>query len=256
VVHHDPYTGYDHKNSGKPTDQQEVDIGSNDWWQCAEKCSEAGDCDGWTFAYNGAPSGPYKCYLKVGVKPLSEWGKDCDVISGWSATTELSSESPGDPLCTALSPTDPGPCPDVTGRSGANISHDPNIQCVYNPECLKESLEGCFEETGCQYADVPQLRGSELTSQAGDCDTNVVHHDPYTGYDHKNSGKPTDQQEVDIGSNDWWQCAEKCSEAGDCDGWTFAYNGAPSGPYKCYLKVGVKPLSEWGKDCDVISGFP
>merc|ERR1712060_636424 len=207
VVHHDPYTGYDHKNSGKPTDQQEVDIGSNDWWQCAEKCSEAGDCDGWTFAYNGAPSGPYKCYLKVGVKPLFEWGKDCDVISGWSATTELSSESPGDPLCTALSPTDPGPCPDVTGRSGANISHDPNIQCVYNPECLKESLEGCFEETGCQYADVPQLRGSELTSQAGDCDTNVVHHDPYTGYDHKNSGKPTDQQEVDIGSNDWWQCA-------------------------------------------------
>jgi hypothetical protein len=45
----------------------------------------------------------------------------------------------------------------VKGRSGANISHDPKIQCVYNPECLKEPLKGCFEETGCQYADVPQL---------------------------------------------------------------------------------------------------
>jgi hypothetical protein len=55
----------------------------------------------------------------------------------------------------------------VKGRSGANISHDPKIQCVYNPECLKEPLKGCFEETGCQYADVPQLRGLPLASQAG-----------------------------------------------------------------------------------------
>lgn len=73
------------------------------------------------------------------------------------------------------------------------------------------------------------------------------------------SGAREARQEVPagarIGSNDWWQCAEKCSEAGDCDGWTFAYNGG-GGPSKCYLKVGVKPLSEWVKDCNVISGFP
>ena len=155
VCHDHGYTGYDHKNSGTPKAQREVDIeqGVNEWWRCAKKCSEgpfARDCDGWTFAYNGN-GGPYKCYLKVGLTPQPDWQTDPNVISGWSATPELSSESPGDPLCSALSPTDPVPCPDVKGSSGASISHDPKIQCVYNPKCLKESLHGCFEETGCQY---------------------------------------------------------------------------------------------------------
>jgi hypothetical protein len=69
---------------------------------------------------------------------------------------------PGSPLCSALSPTDPWqPCPDVKGSSGADISHDPDIKCVYNPECLKESLEGCFEDTGCQYI---YMSGSPLCS--------------------------------------------------------------------------------------------
>jgi hypothetical protein len=164
---HGGYTGYDHRNIGGSEDHQtEEDIDQeNAWWRCAEICSEMGKdrCQGWTFAYNGDPSGKYKCYLKWDLTPQSSWWCDLNVISGlWESSSELSSESPGDPLCSALSPTDPVPCPDVKGRSGASISHDPEIQCVHNPECLKESLHGCFEETGCQYADVPQLRGDPL----------------------------------------------------------------------------------------------
>merc|ERR1712060_574136 len=54
-------------------------------------CSD-GDCDGWTFAYNGNHRGPYKCYLKVGLPPQSDWQTDPNVISGWSATPEITTE--------------------------------------------------------------------------------------------------------------------------------------------------------------------
>ena len=168
---HGGYTGYDHRNIGGSEDHQtEEDIDQeNAWWRCAEICSEMGKdrCQGWTFAYNGDPSGKYKCYLKWDLTPQSSWWCDLNVISGlWESSSELSSESPGDPLCSALSPTDPVPCPDVKGRSGASISHDPEIQCVYNPKCLKESLHGCFEETGCQYIYLSTPKENALLAHA------------------------------------------------------------------------------------------
>ena len=110
--------------------------------------------------------------------------------------------------------------------------------------------------TAVSAADVPQLRGRQLISQVGDCDNDVCHDHGYTGYNHKNSGTPKTQREVDIeqGVNEWWRCAKMCSD-GDCDGWTFAYNGNHRGPYKCYLKVGLPPQSDWQTDPNVISGW-
>jgi hypothetical protein len=109
--------------------------------------------------------------------------------------------------------------------------------------------------TAVSAADVPQLRGRQLTSQVENCYNDVCHNHGYTGYNHKNSGTPESQWELDIdeGVNEWWRCAENCPEE-DCDGWTFAYKG-DGGPYKCYLKKGVKPHPEWSYDENVISGL-
>jgi hypothetical protein len=52
--------------------------------------------------------------------------------------------------CKKLSQTDPAPCPNVTGGSGAPINTA--LTCVYNPDCVTGGGVGCFESTGCQYA--------------------------------------------------------------------------------------------------------
>merc|ERR1712151_35810 len=50
----------------------------------------------------------------------------------------------------SLSETDPAPCPEVQGGSGAFINTD--LTCVYNPGCINGAVSlNCFEDTGCQY---------------------------------------------------------------------------------------------------------
>merc|ERR1712060_771128 len=123
-----------------------------------------------------------------------------------------------------------------------------------------------YVTTAVSAADVPQLRGRQLASQSGNCDSNDVCIDHgYTGYNHKNSGgRPGDQTQVTVrggeDENPWWLCAERCYNGPrmHCTGWTFAYDGAPHAKsYKCYLKWGpAGPVSTWSYDPNVISGLP
>merc|ERR1712137_646136 len=147
------YTGYNHKDSGSPEGQwNEPVYGTNDdWWQCAEKCSNNQACQGWTFVYNGDGTSQFDCWLKPQLQSTdpAHWDPNDNDISGLS-------------------------------QSAAGLQ-----------------LPGQLEAHG------------------------------YTGYNHKDSGSPEGQwNEPVYGTNDdWWQCAEKCSNNQACQGWTFVYNG-------------------------------
>jgi len=76
--------------------------------------------------------------------------------------------SPCLPVCESLSETDPAPCPEVQGGSGAFINTD--LTCVYNPGCITGAVSlNCFEDTGCQYKSALTAPSLEAAAEE-DCD--------------------------------------------------------------------------------------
>merc|ERR1712151_220762 len=74
------YTAYDHRNSEGEHGHQTPET-ANSWSECADKCSNSQDCQGWTFLYESSGA---NCFLKRNLQQNpDQWLRgDCYAISG------------------------------------------------------------------------------------------------------------------------------------------------------------------------------
>jgi hypothetical protein len=255
---------------------------NGDWSLCAAKCSEDADCQGWTYVYNGSPgASSFQCWLKPNLESTdyTQWVHSDDDISG--LRKEQSENCPND-VCTEHNYTgfhhkDSG-SPDGQWNDPVDGTNDDWWRCAekcsHNETCqgwtfvydgspgassfqcwLKPNLESTDHTQWVQSDDdISGLHKAELQlqGQLENCPNDFCTDHGYTGYDHHNSdGSEADQRTETVDNNEWWKCADKCSQNDKCQGWTLVYNGL------CYLKGTLSSTdpSKWRVDDNVISGL-